>query len=115
MTLNGPKCPPKCPLIYSVFVGGAKAVKVFDSPKNTMEYAAKTFKFPGQRIIGGEEGPGSEVRSAPPFHSRRAAPCLPGATRVLLYGHAMCKPPRSTGGARPLGGSRGSPTRPSSS
>lgn len=44
--------------------GGAKGVKVFDSAEKTMEYAAKTFRFPGQRVIGGEEGPGAEVRRA---------------------------------------------------
>lgn len=48
-------------LTTAVAIGGAKTVKVFDSLDSASEYAAKTYRHPMQRVIGGEREPNVEV------------------------------------------------------
>jgi hypothetical protein len=81
-------------LTTAVAMGGAKTVKVFDDLDSASEYAAKTYRHPMQRIIGGEPGPDTQVSasthtSSPLTRRLRAAfaldrsstrCCLPSAT-----------------------------------
>ena len=57
-------------LTAAVGRGGAKTVKVFGDVAAAADYADNNFRHPLQRVLGGEEGPGAEVRkhaAPPPF------------------------------------------------
>ncbi len=59
-------------LTAAVGRGGAKTVKVFGDVAAAADYADNNFRHPLQRVLGGEEGPGAEVRK----HAARSR-CLP--------------------------------------
>ena len=87
-------------LTAAVARGGAKTVKVFGDVAAAADYAENNFRHPLQRVLGGEEGPGAEVRK-PAARSR----CLPLRSAPLARAPApRRRQPRSpspaSGGAR---------------
>ena len=92
-------------LTAAVARGGAKTVKVFGDVAAAADYADNNFRHPLQRVLGGEEGPGAEVRKhAARSRCLRSAP-LPLPVRPLARAPApRRRQPRSpspaSGGAR---------------
>ena len=76
-------------LTAAVGRGGAKTVKVFGDVAAAADYAENNFRHPLQRVLGGEEGPGAEVR-------KHAAPLpLPARPRPAAANRAPPRPPQA--------------------